>query len=83
MAHNSKVNFIDNNKKLLGHFGNNQYRLPQRERENEEPKTYQHQQSYQDDQRRGEYVPVYKKLPSMPVRVNPNPYNYNGEYISF
>ena len=79
MDQNSKVNFIDNHRKFLGHSGNDQYRLPQRERENEVPRNYQQPRNYQDDQRRGEFVPAYKKLPSMPVRVNNNPYNYNGE----
>jgi hypothetical protein len=80
MSYNGKVNFIENHRKLLGHHGNDQYRLPQRERENEEPQIYQ--RNFQDEQKRGEFIPNYKKLPSMPVRVNNNPYNQYGEYIS-
>ena len=68
------MNF-DKHKKALGNFGNGQYALPERERENNEPQVYQ--RNYADDRRRGDFVPASKKLTNMPIRVNE--YNQYGE----
>ena len=78
MDYNGKVQFIDNHRKALGHNANDAYRLPQRERENVEPPSYQ-RKNFQDEARRGDYIPSYKKLQSMPVQMNNQPYNAYGE----
>ena len=76
-AYNGKVNFTEKSRKALGHVGHEQYRLPQRERENMEPDPELYQRNYQNDRRRGDFIPSYRKMESMPVRNNQ--YNQIGE----
>lgn len=64
---------MDNHQKFLGYSGNSRNYLPQRE--NIQPEYYQ--RNYQDDRNRGDFIPSYKKLDSMPVRLNQ--YNQYGE----
>ncbi len=68
------MNF-NQHKKALGNFGNKEYALQEHERENEQPQVFQ--RNYKDDRRRGDFIPTYKKLSSMPIRVNQN--NQYGE----
>lgn len=74
MNYNNKIKFTDNYRKALGHSGSNQKYLPQRE--NIEPHIFP-QNYYQNEDRRGDYIPSYQKLASMPVRFNQ--VNQNGE----
>lgn len=77
-AYGGKVNFVDKSRRALGHVGNEQYQLPQRERENMEPDPELYQRNYQNDRIRGDFIPSYRKMESMPVRRS-NQYNQIGE----